>query len=311
MNDKEFTQTLAAQLGDEVGKAVNYALQPARARGIVDAATTIAPLVACGQLIVECVKLAWAIRSRSTGHIDKSNLVRELLQGTGVAKDLDHAQRAAIVAIVVGSLPEDHRGPPQSRSIALQRSSDAATEQSIAEFMMVSLATELGGDADQYVLTRGSFGKPLYFTPFADMDYFCVLREFHWKPDQSADRGAVAVSVPRGFVTDLASVPRPFWSVVGPTGKHGQAAIFHDWLYWQQTATRAVADHTFDIIMRDLKVSTVIRKLITKAVQTFGGKFWDESRAARERGESRILRRLPEDPRTTCKQWRSIPQVFA
>ena len=38
-------------------------------------------------------------------------------------------------------------------------------------------------------------------------------------------------NVPPGFRTDFASVPRPFWSWIAPWGRHGRAAIIHDFLY--------------------------------------------------------------------------------
>lgn len=39
------------------------------------------------------------------------------------------------------------------------------------------------------------------------------------------------VNVPPGFATDFASVPRPFWAIISPWGRHGRAAIVHDFLY--------------------------------------------------------------------------------
>ena len=39
------------------------------------------------------------------------------------------------------------------------------------------------------------------------------------------------VTVPPGFKTDFASVPRPFWFWISPWGRHGRAAIVHDFLY--------------------------------------------------------------------------------
>ncbi|WP_232229752.1 DUF1353 domain-containing protein, partial [Cellulomonas bogoriensis] len=35
-------------------------------------------------------------------------------------------------------------------------------------------------------------------------------------------------TVPAGFTTDLASVPFPLWSVIGPFGRQTRAAILHD-----------------------------------------------------------------------------------
>jgi len=39
------------------------------------------------------------------------------------------------------------------------------------------------------------------------------------------------VNVPPGFATDFASVPRVFWAIISPWGRHGRAAIVHDFLY--------------------------------------------------------------------------------
>jgi Protein of unknown function (DUF1353) len=39
------------------------------------------------------------------------------------------------------------------------------------------------------------------------------------------------VNVPPKFKTDFASVPRPFWFWLAPWGRHGRAAIVHDFLY--------------------------------------------------------------------------------
>ena len=42
------------------------------------------------------------------------------------------------------------------------------------------------------------------------------------------------IVVPRGFVTDLASIPRPFWSWLPPDGPWAKAAVIHDFLYYTQ-----------------------------------------------------------------------------
>ncbi len=38
-------------------------------------------------------------------------------------------------------------------------------------------------------------------------------------------------TVPKGYVTDLASVPRLFWFVLPPFGRYSQAAVIHDYIY--------------------------------------------------------------------------------
>jgi hypothetical protein len=43
------------------------------------------------------------------------------------------------------------------------------------------------------------------------------------------------IQVQAGFTTDFASVPRALWWFAGPWGRHGRAAIVHDWLYQRGT----------------------------------------------------------------------------
>jgi hypothetical protein len=45
------------------------------------------------------------------------------------------------------------------------------------------------------------------------------------------------VTVPPEFKTDFASVPRPFWFWIAPWGRHGRAAIVHDFLYQNGSIT--------------------------------------------------------------------------
>ena len=70
-----------------------------------------------------------------------------------------------------------------------------------------------------------------------------------------------SVSVPRGFVTDLATIPRVFFSLLRPDGDYAHAAIVHDYLYWNQEVDRTTADHIFKLAMEDLEVSPVIVKV--------------------------------------------------
>ena len=59
------------------------------------------------------------------------------------------------------------------------------------------------------------------------------------------------IVVPPGFVTDLASTPRIFWSLLPPFGPHSRAAVVHDWLYQVQTTTRLEADRIFLTALRE------------------------------------------------------------
>lgn len=76
------------------------------------------------------------------------------------------------------------------------------------------------------------------------------------------------VNVPVGFVTDLASIPKIFWSIIGgPNGRYGKASVIHDWLYFKQTYSRRKSDLIFYEAMRELKVNFVKRWLIYHAVR--------------------------------------------
>ena len=41
----------------------------------------------------------------------------------------------------------------------------------------------------------------------------------------------IEMSIPEGFESDRASVPRIFWSIIPPLGKYSIGALIHDWLY--------------------------------------------------------------------------------
>lgn len=83
------------------------------------------------------------------------------------------------------------------------------------------------------------------------------------------------VTVPSGFVTDGASIPRVFWNIMGPQGQWFYAAIIHDFLYSVHSntrfrATRLEADEIFLDAMKDLGVPWLKRHTIYRAVRLFG-----------------------------------------
>lgn len=59
-------------------------------------------------------------------------------------------------------------------------------------------------------------------------DHWIVTEPFVYYLD-SLDSN-LYVTVPTGFLTDGASVPRILWSVVPPWGGYGQSAVLHDYL---------------------------------------------------------------------------------
>ncbi len=94
-------------------------------------------------------------------------------------------------------------------------------------------------------LTLATAGDGIYFT----------TKRLFWTDKKTGIR----IKVPSGFRTDLASVPRPMWSILPPFGKHSRAAIIHDYLYRTNglagKLTRAQCDRIFYQIMRHNRVA--------------------------------------------------------
>ena len=76
------------------------------------------------------------------------------------------------------------------------------------------------------------FTTALVVSPLSDGKSWVVLNDFkyHVGTENSGD----LVIVDKGFVTDFTSVPRLFWLIIPRWGKYGNAAVIHDWLYWEQ-----------------------------------------------------------------------------
>ena len=82
-------------------------------------------------------------------------------------------------------------------------------------------------------------------------------------------------TVPTGFVTDIASVPKAFQSILSPMGEFAPAAIAHDWMYSRASngyfpADRAMADRIFLELMYNLGVPWHTRTAIYYAVRLAG-----------------------------------------
>ncbi|MFP3980580.1 MAG: DUF1353 domain-containing protein [Desulfobacterales bacterium] len=98
-----------------------------------------------------------------------------------------------------------------------------------------------------------------------------------------AHDAAEPVIVPKGSVTDYASIPRIFWPFLPPWGRYGPAAIVHDYLYARAAMTvpdpdnpsrmiesdRKVPDRIFLLTMAQLGVGPVKRYVMYFAVRLF------------------------------------------
>jgi uncharacterized protein DUF1353 len=151
-------------------------------------------------------------------------------------------------------------------------------------------------------------GAPSFYI-FIDMDYFGLLAPVNWESTPvSYERRAI--TVPYGFVTDFASVPRLFWSIFPPTGRYGYAALFHDYVYWEQKITRREADGVFKATMQELGVPGWKITILFSAVRLFGFMAWRGNAALKARGEGRILKAFPNNLTTSWQIWKMDPRAY-
>jgi len=167
--------------------------------------------------------------------------------------------------------------------------------------------------ADRWVTawnnSKRTVAGALNLTRFADPVYV-VTREIKWIPNPTQAATFDAVTVPVGFITDFASIPRVFWSALRPDGDYGYAAIIHDYLYWAQPVTRKRADEIFRFAMEDFHVAAATIAIIYEAVRLGGGAAWNDNAKLKSAGEKRILKRFPEDPTTRWADWKRKSDVF-
>ena len=81
------------------------------------------------------------------------------------------------------------------------------------------------------------------------------------------------IKVPKGFVTDYASVPKLLRIIILPYGKHSGASVVHDWLYSSKCdmeISREKADKIFLEILKEEKINFLLRTLMYIAVRKFG-----------------------------------------
>jgi len=85
----------------------------------------------------------------------------------------------------------------------------------------------------------------------------------------------IRVTVPAGFTTDMASIPRFFWRWFPPAGNHAAAAVVHDWLYrTRHGVSRFLADALFRDLMAAMHVPAWKRWCMWFALRLFGWRCW-------------------------------------
>jgi hypothetical protein len=149
---------------------------------------------------------------------------------------------------------------------------------------------------------------PLKLSRFVERMFF-LLAPIEWdrNPGQTGPKQVIA---PTGFVTDLASIPRPLWSIWPSDGSYAYPAIIHDFLYWTQPCSRPEADNVLKFAMQDFKIGTVTIDAIYDGVRLGGQASWDDNAKLKANGERRVLKNFPQDPTTHWSDWKKDKSNF-
>jgi Protein of unknown function (DUF1353) len=97
-----------------------------------------------------------------------------------------------------------------------------------------------------------------------------------------------SITVPAGFITDLASIPKALHWWEGKTDATMAPAIIHDYLYWYQPCEKDEADAVMYVAMRSLNVSSGKSAAIFQVVSDYRAAYAENARR-RSDGEVRTL----------------------
>ena len=102
---------------------------------------------------------------------------------------------------------------------------------------------------------------------FGDNKFWIVVEEMVYVIGSTNER----IVVPKGFVTDFASIPQALWALgLSPHGQYSRAAVIHDYLYWSQGCSRGQADRLLVIAMKESSVSGFDEFLVYRGVDMGG-----------------------------------------
>lgn len=110
-------------------------------------------------------------------------------------------------------------------------------------------------------------GKENLDTRYLDGRRWLLLKDFEF----ASQRIERLITVPAGFITDFASIPKPLWGLLPPTGIYGKAAVLHDYLYRTVgICSRGAADGVFLEAMEALGVGWLTRWIMYTGVRAGG-----------------------------------------
>ena len=101
-------------------------------------------------------------------------------------------------------------------------------------------------------------GKPEFITDIEDFDFKPRLIDREIQRKQIVlesttlwrDCEDSTITVPTGFISDLASIPWFVGFILAKLGKHQRAAVLHDWLYRNRIKLKGYCDKQFNDAMK-------------------------------------------------------------
>ncbi len=118
-----------------------------------------------------------------------------------------------------------------------------------------------------------SFTSELKYEKYSSLKkkkkYYVITEEFSYAVG-SLENPILIVKVPKGYVTDLTSIPWPFSTVFRPDGPWAKAAVIHDYLYTDfPHISKIIADSIFLEAMLVLKLPKPIAYLFFGCVRIY------------------------------------------
>jgi Protein of unknown function (DUF1353) len=141
---------------------------------------------------------------------------------------------------------------------------------------------------------------------FGDSKFWITVEEMPYVIGSTTEQ----IVVPRGFVTDFASIPQGLWSLgLTPYGQYSRAAVIHDYLYWSQGCKREQADRLLVLAMKESKVGHFDEFVVYQGVNLGGGGSWDDNAKERKAGLPRVVPEQylrPADPNVAWPMYRTM-----
>ena len=166
-------------------------------------------------------------------------------------------------------------------------------------FQAITLAFVLSGCSATTPM-KAEFKKAPVVTPFYD-NYWLLLEDLTFEAVRESDDRAFKITVPAGFVTDLASIPVPLNAIYDKSGRYSSAGILHDYLYWTQFCDREKSDRLIKESLKATGASYITRNTIKYGVFWFGWGAWNSNEKDKIKGEDRFvpenMRRFPSNTR--------------